>query len=126
MIFKYISMLNNTLEIVVNNDPNWQYQVVDFIGNLDSYSLKDKREVLFDTVNQANKAYLVFNFLNLNFINSECISLLLQFNEILLKKGKKLVIMNAKKNVIDVLNVIGIFQTMPYFKNIEEFTNSIK
>ena len=119
-------MLNNTLEIVVNNDPNWQYQVVDFIGNLDSYSLKDKREVLFDTVNQANKAYLVFNFLNLNFINSECISLLLQFNEILLKKGKKLVIMNAKKNVIDVLNVIGIFQTMPYFKNIEEFTNSIK
>lgn len=119
-------MLSNTLELVINNDPKWQYQVLDFFGNLDSYSLKDKREKLFEIVNNANKAYLIFNFQNLNFINSECISLLLQFNELLQKKGKKLVIINAKKNVVDVLNVIGIFQTMPYFRDIEEFTNSIK
>jgi anti-anti-sigma factor len=119
-------MLTNTLELVVNDDPKWQYQVVDFFGNLDSYNLKEKKEKLFEIVNNANKDYLVFNFQNLIFINSECISLLMQFNEVLQKKAKRLVIMNAKKNVVDVLNVIGIFQTMPYFKDILDFTNSIK
>ena len=76
-------------------------------------------------MNNADKEYLVFNFQNLNFINSECISLLLQFNDILRLKDKKLVIMSAKKNVVDVLEVIGVFQTMPYFKSISDFTNSI-
>lgn len=119
-------MLNNTLELVVNDDPKLEYSVVDFRGNLDSYNIKEKKQRLFEIVNDAKKKYLVFNFQNLIFINSESISLLMQFNEILQKKAKKLVIVGAKKNVVDVLNVIGLFQTMSYFKDIVDFSNSIK
>lgn len=119
-------MLSSTLELVAHKDPQWKYMQIDFFGNLDSYSLKDKKTVLMEMIEKADKEYVVFNFQNLNFINSESISLLLQINEFLLKKQQKLVIMNAKSNVVDVLNVIGIFQTMPYFQNLSEFTKSIK
>lgn len=118
-------MINNILELVVSDDQTLNYKIVDFSGNLDTDNIRENRNKLFDIVENTNRKYLIFNFLNLEFINSESISLLLQFNEILQKKNQKLILINAKKNVVDVLNVIGVFEIIAYFHDLGEFTKSI-
>lgn len=117
-------MLGNTLEIVQKEEGE-SYSVVAFWGNLDSFGLSEKKKEILDLVDQCAKEYLVFNFMDLNFLNSESIGFLMQINEKLMEKGKKLVIVQAKKNVLDVLEVIGLFETMPYYKKLEDFLSTL-
>lgn len=117
-------MLGNTLE-VVQKEGGDNYSVISFWGNLDSFGLSEKRKVILDLVDKNDKKYLVFNFADLNFLNSESIGFLMQINEKLTINGNKLVIVQAKKNVLDVLEVIGLFETMPYYKKLEDFLSSL-
>ena len=49
----------------------------------------------------------------------------MQIHDLLEKAGKVLVIVNAQKNVEDVLKVIGILETIPYYNNLSEFLKMI-
>lgn len=102
------------------------YIAYSFVGNLDSYGLGEKKAEILDAISKFEKTYLVFNFAELNFLNSESIGFLMQTNEELMAKSKKLILVQAKKNVLDVLEVIGLLETIPYFKNMENFLSSIK
>lgn len=116
-------MLNSTLEIVVTTDKT--YKLADFFGNLDSYSLKEKKQEIVALSQNLEYEYLVFNLQNLNFINSESIGLFLQTHETVVAQGKKFVLMAAKKNVYDVLNVIGLLETIPYFRTKDDFLKNL-
>lgn len=117
-------MIGNTLEIVLHEgDEN--YSRVSFWGNLDSFGLSQRRKELLAIVDGLTKKWLVFDFKDLNFLNSESIGFLMQVNENLMQKNKKLVLVNAKNNVLDVLQVIGLLETMPYYKDLEDFLRSI-
>lgn len=118
-------MLEKTLELVVSKD-NPNFLLVDFFGNLDTFGLKEKRKEIMDLVEKLDKKYLVFSFTGLNFINSESISVLMQINESLKAKDRQLILVGAKKNVVDVLNVIGIFEMMPYFKTMPDFLRHLE
>jgi anti-anti-sigma factor len=118
-------MLGKTLELVVSKD-NPNFWSVDFFGNLDTYGLQQKRKDIMDLVEAIDKKYLAFNFANLDFINSEAISVLMQISEKLKAKGAKLALIGAKKNVVDVLNVIGIFEMIPYFKTMPDFLKNLE
>ena len=113
------------LEVLITKDKDVDYTVLSFIGDLDSYNLDEKRKMIMETVEKADRKYLVFNFMNLVYINSESIGLIFQINEILSKIDKKLVIVNAKKNVVDVLKVIGLFDVVLNYKTMPEFINHI-
>lgn len=117
-------MLGNTLEII-KQEEGQNYSVVGFWGNLDSFALTEKRKEIVDLVDAFDKQYLVFNFSDLNFLNSESIGLLMQLNEKLINKEKKLVIVQAKKNVLDVLEVIGFLEMVPYYKKLEDFLRTL-
>jgi anti-anti-sigma factor len=117
-------MINSTLEIVVNNEP--LYRWVDLFGNLDSFSLKAKKGEIIALYKDLNQEYLVINLQNVNFINSESIGLLLMLNEQVTQLTKKFILIGAKKNVYDVLNVIGLTKTIAYFRSKEDFLNNIK
>lgn len=117
-------MLGNTLE-VIEKENGEKYLVLSFWGNLDSFGLSEKKDQINQIVEGFSKEYLVFNFADLNFLNSESIGFLMHLNEKLIAEGKKLVIVQAKKNVLDVLEVIGLLETMPYFKKMEDFLSNI-
>lgn len=119
-------MLNSTLEINVSKDLNPNYWKVDFSGNLDSYSLKDKRKEIMDLVAALDRPMMVFDLEKLVFINSESISLLMNISETLAAAGKKLVLVSAKKNVFDVLDVIGAFEVVTHYKAYEDFLKTLE
>jgi anti-anti-sigma factor len=118
-------MLANTLEIVLREDGE-NYSIVSFWGNMDTFGLSEKRKEIMQMVDDFKKEYLVFNFSELNFLNSESIGFLMQINEKLMSENRKLVIVEAKKNVFDVLEVIGLLETLPYYKKMEDFLRSIQ
>jgi anti-anti-sigma factor len=119
-------MTEQSLNLIVDKDLNKNSWIVNFSGNLDSFSLKEKRKEILDLVESFDRKYLVFDFMKLNFINSESIGLLMQISEILKLKDKQLVVVEAKKNVIDVLNVIGVFEEIRHFKLKSDFLRSLE
>lgn len=114
-------MLNSTLELVVDKKSNPNIWKVDFFGNLDSYSLQTKKKEILDYIDLVEPATLLFDFKGLNFINSESIGLVLHISEKLAEKNKKLVLVGAKKNVFQVLDVIGAFELIPHYKSYDDF-----
>lgn len=114
-------MLNSTLELVVDKKTNPNLWKVDFFGNLDSYSLQTKKKEILDYIETVEPATLMFDFTGLNFINSESIGLVLHISEKLAEKKKKLVLVGAKKNVFQVLDVIGAFELVPHYRTFEDY-----
>lgn len=114
-------MLNSTLELVVDKKTNPNVWKVDFFGNLDSYSLQSKKKEILDYIEAVEPEVLLFDFTGLNFINSESIGLVLHISEKLAEKKKKLVLVGAKKNVFQVLDVIGAFELVPHYKSYEDY-----
>lgn len=118
-------LTNENLEIIVKKDKNVDYVQVDFIGNLDSYNLKEQKTIILQTIKDLDKKYLIFNFLNLSFLNSESISFLMQVHDLLQKDSRVLIMIEAKENVLDVLKVIGLLESIPYYSNLVEFLKTI-
>lgn len=95
------------------------YEVATFAGDLDKSGLASVKERLESLAAQFSGRYLVFDFSQLNFINSEGIGFLMMIHTRLAKAGKSLVIVNAKPNVKDVFSVIGLLQVIEYFDSLE-------
>lgn len=122
-MFDYeINKLNLSIPVVVSAA---KYKIIEFHGELDSYSLKKHREKVLEMAENLDKEVLVFDFSGLDYINSESISFLLQVNNLLHEKSRKLVLVQPKPNVKDVLDVIGIFETIPYYSTLLDFLKTI-
>jgi anti-anti-sigma factor len=113
--------MQKRFDLILNENAGADYEILEIIGEMDSMNLRDNRNKILDIINKNLKKNFVLNLLNMDFINSESISFFLQMESELNKKGQSLVIINAKKNVQDVLNVIGIFETIKYYANLSEF-----
>ena len=118
-------MFKSTFEVTIK-DEGENYSIVSFFGNMDSFGLSQRRQDFMKIVDEFSKEYLVFDFSELNFLNSESIGLLTHINEKLMAENKKLVIVAAKKSVLDVLKMIGLLETLQYYRKMEDFLNKIK
>lgn len=101
------------------------YVVVKFSGELDKAGLEVVKEDLNKLTESVNEKYLVLDFTDLNFINSEGIGFLMTMHYRLTKKEKELVVIGAAEHVFDVLKVIGLLNVMKHFDSLEEFKGSI-
>ncbi|HMR01682.1 MAG TPA: STAS domain-containing protein [Candidatus Gracilibacteria bacterium] len=103
-----------------------EYRLISFIGSLDKAGLTEIRDQVEEvTESVQEEQYLVFNFQNLEFINSESIGFLLMIHTRLVKKDKKLVIVDAVDHVKDVLEVIGMLKIVEYHPTMEDFERNI-
>lgn len=102
------------------------YRLISFIGNLDKAGLDEVRAQIEEIVESVHdEKYLVFNFEDLEFINSEGIGFLLMLHTRLVKKDKKLIIVHAVDHVKDVLDVIGMLKIIDYYPNFEAFEKTL-
>lgn len=104
----------------VNNNEK-SYQVVEFHGELDKAGLILIVAELNALVENFPYEHLVFDFSDLNFINSEGIGFLMTLHSHLANRKKSLVLVGAKAHVQDVLKVIGILNVLQLFNTVEEF-----
>jgi len=115
--------LNLNMEIFPVQDG---LQVVEFKGNMDKVGLQSIKEKLEKLVETFESIYLVFDFDQLEFINSEAIGFLLTLHSRLIKKDKKIMILKPKSHVLDVLNVIGLSKIIECYDTMELLKGSIK
>lgn len=97
------------------------YTVVVFKGDLDKDGLENVRGSIDEVVENLKSDMLVFNFTQLNFVNSESIGFILTVHYRLLKKQKKLMLVGANEHVKDVLDVIGLNKIISHFGSMSEF-----
>jgi anti-anti-sigma factor len=102
------------------------YDVVEFNGDLDKTGLEEVRGEIDLLIENSPKKYIVFDCKNLNFINSEGIGFFLTVHYRLLKKEQTLVLTGINQHVKDVMDVIGAFEIIKYFENMDKFKESLK
>lgn len=105
---------------------NLDYRLVKFIGDMDTFGLDSVRTTLEECAEKLENSTLVFDFADLNFINSESIGFLHTIHLKLSEKKKTLVVINATARVKDVLEVIGMFSMIKYFDSLQDFQASLK
>lgn len=115
---------NLLIKIVVNKDGD--YTVVTFDGDLDKLGLESIRQQIDDLAENLETKYLVYDFANLNFINSEGIGYLITVHYRLVKKDRLLAVISASDHVKDVLQVIGINEMMGVYDDMNAFLDAIK
>lgn len=113
---------NLTIQIV---PPLNKYQVVEFRGEMDKAGLTEVKGKLEALIENYSLQYLVFDFGALDYINSESIGFLMAIHSHLVKTGKALVVVNAKANVKDIFQVIGLFSVVSYYDTLNQFVEKI-
>ena len=99
--------------------------VVIFNGEMDKIGLESVRSQVDETIEGLKTKYLVFDFEDLEFINSESIGYLLTVHYRLVKKEKELVLVNVSDHIADVLDVIGLLQLIKHYKTLKEFEDTL-
>lgn len=100
--------------------PENGHQIVEFHGDLDKAGLDENRAKLEKVIENFTGEHLIFDLSNLQYINSESIGFTMMIHSHLAKLGKSLIIVNAKPNVKDVFQVIGLFNVVPYYNSLNE------
>ncbi|MFC1749368.1 STAS domain-containing protein [Pseudomonadota bacterium] len=101
------------------------FDTIKLTGNLDKVGLDTIRSQIDETVEASDKEFIVLDFENLDFINSESIGFLLTLYYRLLKKKKKLVIVGAAENIMDVLSVIGLLKIIDNYPSLDTFKETL-
>ena len=114
------------LKINVSNlDDKKIYQVVELRGEMDKVGLDQVKAPLEKLVESFGCKYLVFDCKELAYINSDSIGFLMSLHAHLAKENKHLVIVDARANVHDILEAIGVLTVFEYYANLEEFKKKI-
>jgi len=113
--------MQTNLKVFVLDSTDPSYQIIKFVGEFDKAGHADVRDDLNSKVRAFDKRFLVFDFTELKFINSEGIGYLMEVHAHLLKQDKKLVIIGVNDHVKDVFETIGINEIVSIYDSLEDF-----
>jgi len=112
------------LSITIQSD-NEEYTVVKFDGDFDKAGHNEVKETLSKCFKEFVGKYLVFDFNNLRFINSEGIGYLMEVHTHLAQNDQKLVIIGLNAHVADVFETIGIAEIVSIYPTMNDFLNTL-
>lgn len=103
------------------------YQLIKFSGAFDKegYSrisgVFDDILTRFSQLDNSIAKWLVFDFTDMEYINSQGIGTLMEVHNKLSSLGKSLVVIGLKQNVQDVFQAIGMEEIVPIFADLKAF-----
>lgn len=100
-------------EITDGNSPS--VKVVHLSGELDEVSIEKLRLYVDPLLNDKNVVKIIFDFTNLEFINSKGIGYLVSVHTHLAKDGRALELAGAVEPVMDVIALVGLTSIIPYY-----------
>lgn len=106
---------------IKKSEENSGLEIVEFSGDFDKVGYNSVHDVLNAAVKGFEGKALVFDFNEVEFINSEGIGYLLEVHNFLAKKDKKLVIVGVNAYVDDIFQTIGIRDIVAIYKNVDDF-----
>lgn len=103
---------------------NPSYQLCKISGFIDIHSSMELEHISQEVVKQKTQ-FLVFDFSDLEYINSQGMGTLLALESKLDRAGGALVIVGAKERVQEVFELTGINQAIAMYQDLETAMNNI-
>ena len=92
-----------------------------FIGQLDESNVDEKAKEIYELINKATvPLFLIFDFQGLEYMNSKSIGYLTDWYTKLNEKKGGIVVSQARPNIIDILQVVGITQLIKCVGSLDE------
>jgi len=115
-----------TIEDLANLVPSQASKVVHIAGQLDESNVDEKIQQVYKVVEENPKSLnMIFDLENLEYMNSKSIGYLTDLYGKITEAGGKVVITNARPNILDILQVVGLTQLIQTFDNIEAAKSAI-
>ena len=107
-----------TIEDIQGASPT---KVVHISGQLDESNVDSKIQEIYQSVESAAKGLcLIFELANLQYMNSKSIGYITDLYGKITENGGKVAIAQAKPNIIDILQVVGLTQLIQTFDTLEQ------
>ncbi len=90
-------------------------------GELDESNVDHHAETMYEAIRLVKHGtYFIFEGSGLGYINSKAIGYLTDWYNKLNEKGGKIILIKLKPTIFDILDVVGITQIIPVYKNLDE------
>lgn len=110
-----------TYEDLVSPVAGRKVKLVKFTGQLDESNVDDKAKEVYEIINAATEPlFLIFDYAGLEYMNSKSIGYLTDWYTKLSEKKGGIVIAQARPNILDILNVVGLTQLIPSVGTVDE------
>ena len=110
-----------TVEDVPSQNPDRHVKLVKFTGQLDESNVDEKAKIVYEIIQSTpQNLSLIFDFSGLEYMNSKSIGYLTDWYTKLSERKGSIVIAQAKSNILDILQVVGLTQLIKCVGTVEE------
>lgn len=95
------------------------FQIVKFKGQIDETNLQQVTEQVEPYVDNKEIQVLVFDFQELEFLNSKVIGYMADLHSQLDERNCKMAIISASNDVTDILELVGLTSLIPCYSDID-------
>lgn len=112
------------IELIVGDLPGFdptKTKSISFKGQLDESNVDEQAKKVYQVLESAPAAFtLILNFAELEYMNSKAIGYLTDWYTRLSDKQGKIVIVQPRENILDILQVVGLTQLIQTYSTIDE------
>ncbi len=110
-----------TIDAIESPIPDSTAKLITIVGALDESNIDIQAQNFYKLLEQfPKKLFLLFDLTKLDYMNSKTIGYITDWSERLKSGGGKMVIANAPKNILDILETVGITALIPAYPTKEE------
>lgn len=112
---------NITIEDITVSTEGLTAKLVKFQGQLDESNVDEKAKVIYELIEQVpQNLYLLFDFEELEYMNSKSIGYLTDWYGKVTEGGGKIAIAKTRSNILDILQVVGLTQLINCYATLDE------
>ena len=116
-----MTQVNIIVEDIPTTTPNQIAKIVRFQGQLDESNVDEKSKIIYELIEKnPQNLYLLLDFETLEYMNSKSIGYLTDWYGKISEGKGKIVISQAKSNIIDILQVVGLTQLINSYPTLDE------
>lgn len=105
----------------VQADGDKKIKIIKIAGQLDESNVDDEAKKIYEVIEGGGAGLsLIFDFGELEYMNSKSIGYLTDWYSKVSGNGGKVVVAQAKSNIVDILQVVGLTQLISTYPSIEE------
>lgn len=116
-----MAQIITTIEDLVSGSPDKKVKLIKFTGQLDESNVDEKAKEIYDVIGSVPQGlFLIFDFEKLEYMNSKSIGYLTDWYTKLSEKSGGIMVANARPNILDILQVVGLTQLVKCVATVEE------
>ena len=116
-----MTQVNITIEDIPVTGQGIVAKLVKFQGQLDESNVDEKSKLIYQIIEQnPQNLYLLFDFEELEYMNSKSIGYLTDWYGKITQGNGKLAIAKTRSNILDILQVVGLTQLISCYPTLDE------